>query len=304
MIVLRKGRPLAPSRAVRVNYASESDNRTRLDRQRAGAAPPREVLANYEQEGEFEMKKWILSALALALVVGLTPAMAQEEEEASQPFVYASYYKCDTTRLGELEELMKKIGPMWDQEVADGNIMGWGWLRHHTGGSWMRGFYAAHSDASELMDAMEGMYQKVREMEGSEIFGEICHTHEDYVWRQVAASPEGAVDVPGNVGLSIYYECTFNAESWADNIFEAFMAPVFNAHTGEGKLASWGWLQHQMGGKYRRLLTMRAADRDSLMEAWGDILGELSEKQDNALTAFSEACFSHADYLWLMGQGE
>lgn len=185
------------------------------------------------------MGKWILSAVTVALLVGLTPVAAQEEEGAERPFVYASYYECDPTRLDEVEELMKEIGPMWDQEVTDGNVMGWGWLRHHTGGSWMRGFYAAHDDATGLMNTMEEMYEKVQEVEGSEIFGEVCHTHEDYLWRQVASSPESAVEVAGDFGLSIYYECTFNGEGFADDLFEAFMAPVFDAHTGEGKLASW-----------------------------------------------------------------
>jgi hypothetical protein len=227
--------------------------------------------------------------------------MAQDDEESAKPYVYATYFNCDATRLSEVDELMTRTAPIYKQAVADGQIANWGWLGHHTGGAWRRLFYAVGSDANGLMDALDALGDKTSEVEGAEAFGEICGTHEDYLWRQASSSAESAAGNPGAVGLSVYYECNFNTEGFADTIVETFFAPIFNAHVGDGKLVSWSWLEHQMGGKFRRLLAMRAADRSDLMTTWGAIIEDLSEEQDGALRAFSDICFSHEDYLWLSG---
>jgi hypothetical protein len=46
---------------------------------------------------------------------------------------------------------------------------------------------------------------------------------------------------------------------------------------------------------------MRAADRASLLSAWGSIIETLSDEHGGALRAFRDICFAHEDYLWMAG---
>ena len=67
----------------------------------------------------------------------------------------------------------------------------------------------------------------------------------------------------------------------------------------DGKITSWGWSSHMVGGKYRRLGTMTANDFAGLLEARGEILGAIYGDGDNAeANEFNDICGSHSDYLW------
>ena len=71
-----------------------------------------------------------------------------------------------------------------------------------------------------------------------------------------------------------------------------------SANIGDGKLRSWGWSEHIVGGEYRRLSTMTADDWPTLLKMRSAIFESFSE-EDNALgESFSEICGSHSDYLW------
>ena len=245
------------------------------------------------------MKRWVLGVCVLMLALAISPAVAQEEE--AQVYVYASYYECDATRLDEIDELVKKMAPIYDQAKADGEIMNWGWGRHHTGGEWRRFFIGIGDDAAALMDTLDALADKSDEVEGAENFSAICGQHVDYLWQQVASSPVSAAQDPGSFGVSQYYRCNFNDEGFADEIVKGHFAKIFNAHVGEGKLTSWSWLSHQIGGEYRRLLAMRAGSRKAILDTWGEIVTALDEQEAGAMRKFSEICFAHQDYIWLTG---
>lgn len=62
-------------------------------------------------------------------------ASADNHEEKSDTFIYATYYYCKASGEEKADELvMKNTAPVFDAAVADGTIMPWGWLSHHTGG--------------------------------------------------------------------------------------------------------------------------------------------------------------------------
>ena len=64
----------------------------------------------------------------------------------------------------------------------------------------------------------------------------------------------------------------------------------------DGKLKSWGYLEHIVGGQFRRLATMSATDMKAVMAARAEINKALT---DNPLgDTFTEICDSHADYMW------
>lgn len=221
-------------------------------------------------------------------------AMAQDEQES---YIYVTYLYCDVTKQERADEIVEELDkPIYDAAVKDGTISGWGWLAHHTGGQWRRARYHAAGSVVELLEALETIGDEQQDEDAVEEFGEICNSHDDYIWRSVAGSGVDILAVPrGKVGLSAYYVCD-TREAAADEIVEKVFASVYDDNIGAGKLTSWGWAEHIVGGKYRRLATMTAEDWPSLFAARASIL---EAGQDSELgSQFSEICSSHADYLW------
>ena len=196
---------------------------------------------------------------------------------------------------------MERTAPLYDEAKAAGEIANWGWGRHHTGGKWRRFFFGSGNDAAALMDTLDALADKSSEIEGSESFSEICGQHVDYLWKQVASSTESVVQNPGTVGVSQYLKCDMNDEGFADEIVKGHLSKVFDAHVGEGKLTSWTWAAHQIGGEYRRLLAFRAGSRADMLDVWDKIVQGMSEEHGDALRKFTEICFAHEDYLWMTG---
>jgi hypothetical protein len=92
--------------------------------------------------------------------------------------------------------------------------------------------------------------------------------------------------------------CDINKEERAGEIVDEHIAPILNGFVEEGKLASWGWSTHVVGGRYRALQTMTAADMQSLMAARGDVIAAVYADDSEAGAEFSEICGPHTDYLW------
>ena len=66
--------------------------------------------------------------------------------------------------------------------------------------------------------------------------------------------------------------------------------------SARANLTSWGWSEHIIGGKYRRLSTMTAENWDDLFAVRESII---EDAQDSELAGlFSEICHSHTDYMW------
>lgn len=236
-----------------------------------------------------------ISIIALAGLACLSgAAVAQDEQET---YLYTTYYYCDPTREDRADELVESIDkPIYEAAIKSGDIAGWGYLGHHTGGKWRRVMYHSAGSVVDALAALEKLGEQREAAEDRDEVGEICNSHDDYIWRGVTGSGGNILATErGKVGLSVYYVCD-SREAEADEIVKTIIAPVYNANVGEGKLSSWGYAEHIVGGKYRRLATMTAVDWQSLFAARGAIIEAIG---DNPLgEAFSAICDSHADYLW------
>jgi hypothetical protein len=88
-------------------------------------------------------------------------------------------------------------------------------------------------------------------------------------------------------------------EERADEIVKTVFAPVYDKAVADGKITSWGWNSHVVGGKYRRLATLSAKDFPSLLKARGEILDSIyGEGENAAANEYATICTSHSDYLW------
>jgi hypothetical protein len=237
-----------------------------------------------------------ISMIAAFACLGVAaPGSAQDDEGGS--FIYATYYYCDVTQQERVDEIVGNLDkPIYDAAVDDGTILAWGWLVHHTGGKWRRAQYhrapslaALLASQEKIGDAIDAKNKKMA-MEG----GKICNAHDDYIWRSMAGN-EGTRS-RGKVSFSVYHICDVARESQADAIVKTVYAPIYDRMVAEGKLVSWGWAEHIVGGEYRRLATMTAGDIPALLQARTAVVAAIDEAP---LTAtFDAICGPHADYMW------
>jgi hypothetical protein len=241
--------------------------------------------------------------VAVFAVAALTPVVSlAQEDEASLPYVYGIYYQCDMTRQELADEIVEAAfaGP-YNAAVEAGQIQSWGWLAHHTGNEWRRLLYHSASDLDALFAALESTSEAVDEAnpEMGRALGDICGSHVDYVWRYVVGSRAGDLPVDrADAAFSVYYNCKMSQQRRADEIVKDVFASVFNKHVGAGKLSSWGWMEHMIGGEYRRIWTMSGDDHSNVRAARDGIYTELMESHEDTLQEFHEICYSHQDMMW------
>lgn len=241
--------------------------------------------------------RFITSTIVSMGLLAVAASAPAQEAEAPTMFTYATYMYCDVTGQERADEIFKeRNAPVMDQLVKEGLIAGWGWLAHHTGGKWRRLQYHQASTVAGLLDAQDEMGKRSGEVTDTDReFGKICNAHDDYIWEVESGSGAGG---RGPAGFSVYYVCDESREERADEIFANDFAPVFNKYVAEGKLKSWGWSSHWVGGKYRRLQTMTGASHKELLAARAALIDEMYAEENKAGLEFNDICGSHSDYMW------
>ena len=240
-------------------------------------------------------KKLILLLPSLLLATGT--AFAQDDE-APERYTYATYLKCDTSNESLADDYVKETeGPVMDKLVEDGALLAWGWLRHHTGGEWRR---IRYHQADSLNGALAGLDTISDALEaagaGDDVgAGVSCKSHDDYIW-QVESGTAGTER--GTVGVSVYFTCKLAEEGRADELVANDFAPIYDKLVEEGKITSWGWQSHVVGGWFRRLFTMTATDYPSLLDARGEAIAAQYGDDNPAGAEFAGICANHHDYLW------
>jgi hypothetical protein len=238
------------------------------------------------------------AALAASLVFFAVGSAGTASAQEQQSYTYATYFYCDVAQQERADEIVGQLDkPIFDAAVAGGSATAWGWLKHHTGGKWRRvQFYAAPS-----IDALLAVQKKVNDEADAtakgkalgEEFGGACKSHDDYIWRSVAGN---VGTTRGPAAFSVYYICDSSREDQADALVKRVFAPVYDKMVADRKLTSWGWMEHIVGGEYRRLATMTAKDMSSLIAARSALVAAF---QDDPLSGvLDDICGSHADYMW------
>ncbi len=241
------------------------------------------------------------AAVATTLSLASTAVVAQAK--AADNYIYGTYHYCNTATQDRADEIMAKVNaPVWDAAVADGTVTSWGWVSHHTGGKWRRIQYHTAPTIEKLFAAQNSVGDKIEaaNAKSGKEFSAICNAHDDYIWRTVAGGD--ASGVRGKAVFSVYYVCDESREGQADALVKAAFAPVYDKLVADGKLTSWGWHEHIVGGEFRRLSTMTATDVPALMKARGEVVQAFT---DNALgDIFTGICGSHRDYIWEVKNGK
>ena len=244
------------------------------------------------------MKQSIHGAIALqACLCLLFGSAAYAQDKPAERYTYVTYHVCDVTKQERADEIFEQVQrPIYNAAVADGTINGWGWLAHHTGGKWRRALYYGTGSVQGLLDAQKKIGDQVdaKNEKLSEEFGKICNSHDDYIWHTVAGNI-GTV-ARGGAAFSVYHVCDQSREEQADALVKQVFASVYDKLLADGKIMSWGWNEHIVGGDFRRLATISAKDMKAVMEARAELIDAL---YDNPLgDTFTDICGPHTDYMW------
>ena len=253
------------------------------------------------------MNKIKVIAMSVGLTVVALACVAQEEEEEAGPiaFTYATYFYCSGD-MSVVDELTADDADRMNGFVEDGTILRWGWLQHHTGGQWQRAFYYQTETMEELFTAYDALNDDAdddadddEEDESADdddaAFSDVCWGHDDYIWQMDNGSNS---EQRGPAGFSVYFDCDITREDRAGEIVDSHIAPILNGYVEDGKLASWAWSTHVVGGHIRALHTMTAADIPSLMAARGQSIADIYAEDSAEGAEFADICGSHSDYIW------
>ena len=230
----------------------------------------------------------------LCLLFGMT---AYAQDKPAEVYVYSTYHYCDFSGQDRADEIFEQLQkPASEAAIKDGTISSYGWLAHQTGGKWRRADYFTAGSVQALLDAQKKMNSdesdKAKKLFAE--FGGICSSHEDYIWRRVAGNIVGTAR--GGASFSTYYVCDQGRESQADAIVTSAIGPMLDKMVAEGKLKTWGWNEHIVGGDFRRLATISASDVRSLLEARAAFVEALDDNPAGDM--LTDICPSHADYIW------
>lgn len=241
------------------------------------------------------MKTRIAALVAVtACTLSVTAMTATAADESQETYVYASYMRCSAGE--QADEAMERFKGAYDGAVKDGTIGGWAWMAHRTGGDWSRIVFHTAPSLKALYTAADELNKRTSGKDwdkANKQFNQACGSHEDYIWRSVVGN---VGTTRGDAGFSVYYVCDGSREAQADALMKRVFAPAYDKMVADGKITSWGWLEHIIGGKYRRLATFTATDNAALLEARAAI-GQ-SMQDDPLAQAFTGICGSHSDYIW------
>ncbi len=231
---------------------------------------------------------------SLCLLFGMA---ASAEDEPADVYVYATYHNCDFSKQDRADEIFAQSQKLASEAaIKDGSITSYGWLAHQTGGQWRRADYFTAGSIQGLLDAQKKMNPEgdAKSKKLMAEFGAICSTHDDYIWRRVAGNI--GTTARGGAAFSTYFVCDQGRESQVDAAMKSSIGPILDKMVTDGKLMTWGWNEHIVGGEYRRLATMSAADMKAVLEARGALVEALDGNPAGDL--LTDICPSHTDYMW------
>ena len=214
------------------------------------------------------MKEIVLAVLSLA-IVGVPQTAFAQADEAAPALAYVTYFECDPARESRADEIIERsFAPHYDAAVEAGDIFSWSWLGHFVGGKYRRVLVLTASDIDHILAAAGALGEAIEEStpEAGRVFTDVCPVHEDYIWETIPGVGDAAVgQARGAVGFSTYFDCDLNREDEADDLVRETFGPIYDSQIQSGGLTTWTWLKHDVGGQWRRLLSMTATDHGRMV---------------------------------------
>lgn len=102
------------------------------------------------------------------------------------------YFYCKMSEEERADEIVEEsLAPIYNEAVKNGSITSWGWLKHYFGGKWRRVATMTATDEKTLFAARNAIFEEIDEKAEAAMdeFGEICGSHQDYLWNIAHETP-------------------------------------------------------------------------------------------------------------------
>lgn len=133
--------------------------------------------------------------LALALVIAFpTTAAAQEEEDEAPPVLRLSFFQCHSNRIGDVMEQAGTYDiPIWNELVAEGMVMSYGYFTHWWADEWNVGIYTVATSIQAILDASAAADERLAERypDAPDTMGDVCPWHRDGFYNLGPSTDEG-----------------------------------------------------------------------------------------------------------------
>ena len=237
------------------------------------------------------------------VVLGAVPLIAvAQSDTAATAYAYVTYFECDPANEFRADEIVAhSFAPHYNSALEEGEILSWSWLGHFVGGKYRRALVLTARQMDQLLFAAGALGEVIEEQtpEAGRVFTEVCPVHEDYIWETVPGVNAAVGEHRGKVGFSVYMDCDVNGEERADELMRDVFGPIYDAQIAAGGLTTWSWLAHNVGGKWRRLLSLTSTDHNTMMRARAAILADMrAGRTARSFNQLNDICPDHQDYMW------
>ncbi|HEX6559897.1 MAG TPA: hypothetical protein VF021_10555 [Longimicrobiales bacterium] len=102
---------------------------------------------------------------------------------------------------------------------------------------------------------------------------------------------------PGVVVVS-YQKCAFDKLPEFNQFWKQTVGPLLDEQVKQGKLLSWGMLEHSWGDEWNSVLYYTARDLNTFDSSFGEVFSRLLQKEPNLMQRFSTWCTEHKDNIY------
>jgi hypothetical protein len=102
------------------------------------------------------------------------------------------YMVCDEGREAVADLIVEEVfAPIYDKQVEEGRLNGWGWLSHYVGGKYRRLLTMDGADHATLLEARSQILSEIGSEHGAlaAAFTDVCNGHQDVMWDIVNSAP-------------------------------------------------------------------------------------------------------------------
>jgi hypothetical protein len=106
--------------------------------------------------------------------------------------LFAVYMLCDEGREAVADLIVEEVfAPIYDKQVEEGRLTGWGWLSHYVGGKYRRLLVMDGADHASLLEARSQILSEIGSEHGAlaAAFSDVCNGHQDVMWNVVISQP-------------------------------------------------------------------------------------------------------------------
>lgn len=107
-----------------------------------------------------------------------------------------------------------------------------------------------------------------------------------------------AEEADNNILVVSYFKCQYDKMPEVRNMVDVLSAPILNNLVDEGKLQSWGSLNHLWGDEWNFIIYYNAGSLGAFEKAHEEFFSQSMESNPEWMEEFSTLCSEHKDNIY------